>query len=283
MTNSVERNFNLGGSIETALSGNYELSPLAVFSEAWKHTVRHFFSFTPSIVILLIVQVTIFYIALDLQIGDPLVLLNALLNSELITVDVINAIMVANFSYEVISAPIYAGVCLMGMSHAAGLKTKPKHILKGLQFTIPLILATLVGLFLQGIAGHLFFVLSLYLSVAFSNSALLICEKRVAPMASLVLSLRAVNKKLLPLGAIYFSLMILFIGATLFYGLLLVIFLPFFFHVKGIIYRNMFGITLRIVATDTDQQDSDQNNQPPGSGSDSPESDSSKGSDIFNA
>ena len=34
---------------------------------------------------------------------------------------IINAIMVANFSYEVISAPIYAGISLMAMSHAAGL------------------------------------------------------------------------------------------------------------------------------------------------------------------
>ena len=280
MTNSIEKNFNLGGSIETALSGQYELNPIAVFSEAWKHTLRHFFSFTPSIIILLIVQVAIFYIALQLQIGDPLILLQGLLNNpEILTVDVLNAIMIANFSYEVISAPIYAGVCLMGMSHAAGLKTKPKHILKGLQFTIPVIIATMIGLLLQGIAGQLFFILSLYVSVAFSNSVLLICEKRISPITSLLLSLRAVNKKLLPMLVIYFSVMTLFIAATFFYGVLLIVFLPFFFHVKGIIYRNMFGITLRIVTTD--HEDSDQSNQNPEKGSS--DSDNNKDSDIFDA
>ena len=49
----------------------------------------------------------------------------------------------ANFSYEVISAPIYAGISLMAMSHVAGLKTKVRHVGKGLQFTVPVILATL--------------------------------------------------------------------------------------------------------------------------------------------
>lgn len=50
----------------------------------------------------------------------------------------VQAMFIANFSYEVISAPIYAGISLMAMSHAAGLKTQTRHITKGLQFTIPL-------------------------------------------------------------------------------------------------------------------------------------------------
>jgi hypothetical protein len=279
MTHSTEKSFILGGSIETALSGQYQLSPVAVFQEALKHTIRHFISFTPSIVILLIVQIAIFYIALQLQIGDPVALLSRFLEPDTITSDVLTAIMVANFSYEVISAPIYAGVCLMGMSHAAGLKTKPKHILKGLQFTIPLILATMVGLILQGIAGQLLFVLSLYLSVAFSNAVLLICEKRIAPISALLLSLRAVNKKLMPLLSIYLVIMALFVLATIFYGFPLLFVLPLYFHVKGIVYRNMFGITLKIVATDSDDHPDSGNR----SESHSSNTDSNKDSDIFNA
>ncbi len=97
------------------------------------------------------------------------------------------SIFIANFSYEVISVPIYAGVSLMAMSHAAGLSTKLGHIGKGLQFTVPLIIATLISLILQGVAGLLFPFLSLYISMAFSNSTLLICEKRISPVQSLIL------------------------------------------------------------------------------------------------
>ena len=142
------------------------------------------------------------------------------------------------------------------MSHAAGLKTQPRHIAKGLQFTIPVILATLFSLVLQGIAGMIFPLLSLYLSLAFSNSILLICEKRVPPMQSLLLSLRAVNKKIVPIAMIYLVVMVMFITAALFYGIGFIFVLPFFFHAKGIIYRNMFGIKLKIVATNQ----SDNNN-----------------------
>ncbi|WED23197.1 hypothetical protein L3Q72_07330 [Vibrio sp. JC009] len=279
MNNNIEKSFTLGGSVEKALSGNYELSPVAVFQEAWKFTIRNFLSFSPSILTLLMVQGAIFYIALKLQVGDPAALLEMFLHPETLDPAIFQAIFVANFSYEVISAPIYAGVSLMAMSHAAGLKTSPRHILKGLQFTVPLILATLVALTLQGIAGTIVPVLSMYLGLAFSNSVLLICEKRVPPMQSLLLSLRAINKKLFPIIAIYMLLMLLFIASVVFYGIFLVVVLPLFFHVKGIIYRNMFGISLKIIATDnSDDTTPPDSTQTPDNNTEKP-----TGSDTFDA
>ncbi|MGR5449154.1 hypothetical protein ACP3V3_05130 [Vibrio sp. PNB22_3_1] len=259
MNNDFEKDFNLGGSVERALSGQYELKAGAVFSEAWRTTIQQFLSFSPAIILLLFVQLGIFYIALQLQLGDPSVILDALQNPESFTSDIVTAIYVANFSYEVISAPIYAGVSLMAMSHVAGLKTKVRHVGKGLQFTIPVILATLFSIVLQGAVGAIFPLLSLYLSLAFSHSILLICEKRVPPMQSLLLSLRAINKKIFVVAGLYLSVMLMFIIAAMFYGIGLIFVLPFFFHLKGILYREMFGIKLKIVATQ--QNDHDGNSQ----------------------
>lgn len=105
--------------------------------------------------------------------------------------------------------------------------------------------------------------LSMYLSLAFSNSILLICEKQIPPMQSLLLSLRAVNKKIFVLAGIYSLVMLMFVAGAMFYGLGLIFVLPFFFHVKGIIYRNMFGIKLKVVATDRpkDEDDNDDDSQ----------------------
>ncbi|MCW8335158.1 hypothetical protein [Vibrio paucivorans] len=259
MNNDIEKDFNLGGSVERALSGDYELKAGDVFKEAWGYTIKNFLSFSPAIIALLFVQLGIFYIALKLQLGNPGMILDALTNPEAFDSRIVEAIFVANFSYEVVSAPIYAGVSLMAMSHAAGLQTKPRHIAKGLQFTIPVILATLFSLMLQGIAGMILPFLSMYLSLAFSNSILLICEKRIPPMQSLLLSLRAVNKKILVLAGIYLMVTLMFVVAAMFYGIGLIFVVPFFFHVKGIVYRNMFGIKLKIVASDQSNDD-DQNN-----------------------
>ncbi|WP_428772467.1 hypothetical protein [Vibrio sp.] len=261
MNKEIEQDFNLGGSIDQALSGKYQLKVTEVLGEAWKNTIKHFWSFSPAIIILMAVQVAIFYIALELQLGDAARLLDAIQDPQLFDQSIIQAIFVANFSYEVISAPIYAGISLMAMSHSAGLSTRLGHIGKGLQFTIPVIIATLFSLVLQGIAGMLVPFLSMYLSLAFSNAILLICEKRITPMQSLLLSLRAVNKKLFAIAGIYLILMLLFVLAAMFYGIGLIIVLPLFFHAKGIIYRNMFGIKLKIVAKDNHSDDD--NDQPP--------------------
>ncbi len=243
------------------MSGNYELKAGAVFNEAWRATIQHFLSFSPAIIVLLFVQLGIFYIALKLQLGDLSVILDAFENPESFTNDIVSSIYVANFSYEVISAPIYAGISLMAMSHVAGLKTKLRHVGKGLQFTIPVILATLMSLMLQGVVGMIFPLLSLYLSLAFSHSILLICEKRVPPMQALLLSLRAINKKIFVVAGLYLGVMLMFIIAAMFYGIGLIFVLPFFFHLKGILYREMFGIKLKIVTTQKNDNDHDGNSQ----------------------
>ncbi|MBT0027657.1 hypothetical protein J4H29_23380 [Vibrio alginolyticus] len=261
MNDDFEKDFNLGGSVERALSGNYELKAGSVFNEAWRATIQHFLSFSPAIIVLLFVQLGIFYIALKLQLGDLSVILDAFENPESFTNDIVSSIYVANFSYEVISAPIYAGISLMAMSHVAGLKTKLRHVGKGLQFTIPVILATLMSLMLQGVVGMIFPLLSLYLSLAFSHSILLICEKRVPPMQALLLSLRAINKKIFVVAGLYLGVMLMFIIAAMFYGIGLIFVLPFFFHLKGILYREMFGIKLKIVTTQKNDNDHDGNSQ----------------------
>jgi len=263
MNDDIEKEFNLGGSVEQALSGNYELKVSAVFKEAWGHTMQHFISFSPSIVLLIIAQVLIFYVAFKLQIGDLSVVANALSNPEGLDPRILQAVFVANFSYEVISAPVVAGVSLMAMSHAAGLPTHPRHIGKGLQFTIPAIIVTIISLLMQLIAGMILPFISMYLSLAFSNAVLLICEKKISPLQSLLLSLRAVNKKFFVLAGIYVLIVLMFFLGAMFYGLGLILVIPFYFHVKGIIYREMFGIRLKVVAKDkpNDEDDNGNNSQ----------------------
>ncbi|SJL83120.1 hypothetical protein [Vibrio palustris] len=274
MNNETEKDFNLGGSIDTALSGQYELSITKVFKEAWDCTIQHFLSFSPAIILLAILQIAIFFIALHFQVSNVTGIFENFAKNGTFPDGFMRSLYIANFSYEVVSAPFYAGVSLMAMSHAAGLSTTTKQIGSGLQYTVSVIIVTLVSLVLQGVANLLLPVISLYLSLAFTNASLLVCEKRVRPFTALWLSLRAANRKLLQLSVIYAVIMGLFLAALMFYGIGLVLVLPFFFHVKGIIYRNMFGVRLKVVATN---HDDDNDN------SDGGESDNDKPSQVFNA
>jgi len=248
-SNKLEKDFNLGGSVERALSGDYTLKIVDVINEAFKITAKNFLSFSPAIFIMLIIQAIIFYIAIKLQVPDLSVYTDVLNNPSLLTPDLIWSFFIANFTYEVISAPIFAGVCLMAMSHSAGLKTNTGFMAKGLQFTISVILVTIINLAVQAFSSYLFSLLSLYFSIAFSHSILLICEKRMSVIKAMVVSFKATNKKILPLLAIYIICSALFVFAFLFYGVGLLFVLPFFLHVKGILYRNMFGIKLTVIST----------------------------------
>lgn len=257
----------VGGSLEQALTGNYQLSPAKVIKESWQLTLKHFFSFVPSILILLIVVVGIFYLALKMKLGDltPLVELARQLQSDTslteaqmneMLLPVLDAFFIANLSYEIITAPLYAGVCLMGMSHAVGLATKPSHILRGLQFTLPIIVMTVFSMLLQGIAGMIFALISLYVVIALGQANLLICEKRLPPLKAMLVSFKAVNKKfsaVLMISLFGFSILAL---SIFFSGFPLIFTLPWFFHLKGVLYRDMFGVRLHIHAPNTHSEDS---------------------------
>ncbi|MEZ9975012.1 hypothetical protein AB4382_02600 [Vibrio breoganii] len=276
MSDPIEKNFNLGGSVEKALAGDFELKPISVISEAWQLTMRNFLTFSPAVILLIAIQAAIFIVALKLQIGDLSAILVMFQDPESLQPGIFQSIFVANFSYEVVAAPIYAGVALMAMSHAAGLRTETRHITKGLPFMMPVILVTMLNLLSQAIAGALLPFLSLYLSLAFSNAVLLVCEKRLTPVKALWTSMRAVNKRIFSIAVIYLVTMFAFVAGMMLYGLGLVIAVPFFFHAKGIIYRNMFGIRLQVVATqdapkqetekDEHIDESDDDNTPPTSG-----------------
>lgn len=60
MNNDIEKDFNLGGSVERALSGDYELKIGDVLKEAWNLTIKNFLSFSPAIVALIVIQFAIF-------------------------------------------------------------------------------------------------------------------------------------------------------------------------------------------------------------------------------
>ncbi|MDN3609978.1 hypothetical protein ACFFUP_14795 [Vibrio ostreicida] len=245
MSNETEKDFNLGGSIERALSGDYELKAVDVLKEAWELTTKNFFSFLPATILLLAVQLLIVYVALTLQLDDLNQLVTLVDNpDEAKLQQFMQIVLVASSSYKIISAPIFAGVMLMALSHTVGLPTKLQDMTKGLQYTIPIIVATSLSLSVQWVLGALIPFITLYLSLAFSNALLLICDKQVSPAQSLLLSLRAANKKIISLAGIYLAITLMFVVGALPYGLGLVFVIPFYFHAKGIIYREMFGTKL---------------------------------------
>ncbi len=107
---------------------------------------------------------------------------------------------------------------------------------------------------MQTMANAVFSILGLYLAIAFSMTTLLICEKQLQPLNAILTSFRAVNRKILPLVGFNLILGVLFFLSIATMGLALIWTLPFLFNLKGIIYREMFGIGIEVSVTEPDDE-----------------------------
>lgn len=254
------KTFHVGGSIDKALKGDAELQAVNVLQEAWRVTAKNFVSFIPAIIGLFLAQVALLMLGLQVQLGDASLFFDAIITGQDISADIVQAGYMANFWSDVLSAPLYVGVSLMALNHAVGLPTKPSHLVKGFPYTLVSIITVLLTSSLQGIGNALFPLIGLFLSMAFSMAIILVCEKRTPPLKAIQYSLLATIKKMMPMTAIYLVVLIMFFISFATAGIGLIWTIPFFFNVKGIVYRNLFGITLQVtnVKRGSGNNDSDQ-------------------------
>ncbi|MBV7296758.1 hypothetical protein [Enterovibrio paralichthyis] len=246
----------VGGSLENALTGNYKLSASSVVQEAMKLTQKNFWPFLPATLILTGANLAIFLVVLTVLQGHPNVLFDAVVGREEMTPDILASARIAIFLSTVFSAPLYAGASLMGLSHAIGFRTKPRHIVKGLAYAIAVTLAMSFISALQSVGSQLLPLLGIFLGVTFSMTILLICEKRLRPVQAMIVSFRAITKKMIPLTLVYIVIAVLFVFSYATAGLALVWALPFMFNVKGVLYREMFGVGIEVTVTQEGDDDS---------------------------
>ena len=259
MKETTNKNFHVGGSIEKAMAGDVDLQPIAVIQEAFKITAKNFTQFLPAVICLFIAQTALLLLSLKIQLGNPNVFFEAFITGKGFTAEILKAGFMANFWSDILIAPLYVGVSLMALNHSVGLPTKPSQIVKGFSFTLVSVITMLLISSIQGIGSSIFPLIGLFLTMALSMAILLVCEKRVTPIKAIQYSFMATIRKVMPMTAIYLIVMILFFVSIATAGIGLIWTLPFFFNVKAIIYRNMFGITLQVTSvpkTDDNQPES---------------------------
>lgn len=261
MKDAMNKSFHVGGSVEKALKGDVELQAVAVLQEAWKITARNILTFLPAVIGLFLAQVALLLLGLQVQLGNPAVFFDAVITGKELTQEIVQAGYMANFWSDVLSAPLYVGVSLMALNHAVGLPSKPGHLIKGFPFTLVSIITMLLISSLQGIGNAIFPIIGLLLSMGFSMAIILVCEKRITPIKAIKISLQATFRKFMPMTAIFLVVLIMFFVSFATAGIGLLWTIPFFFNVKAIIYRNMFGITLQVTSAQTKNNTQENNVQ----------------------
>lgn len=273
----------IGGSMDTALSGQYSLSGLEVLKHAALLTTKNLFTFLPAVFLLFLAQIMIAWFSLKLQIGEPMQLMQALAGEIPFTDNLFDATQVANLTAEVLSVPLYAAVYLLAISNSVGLSANKNigHILmKGFQYTLPLTITMMIMSVVQFIGSYIFFLLGFYVSLIFSFAIPLVCEKRLTPTKAMMCSVQAVNRKLFPIIQVYLVVFISFLLALMTMGIALFWVIPFFFHVKAVLYRNIFGVQVVVSQVIVPENKDDKNDKDDGNSNPPNQGDSS---DTFDA
>nr|WP_086939452.1 hypothetical protein [Thaumasiovibrio occultus] len=248
-----KQDFNVGGSVERALNGEVTLRPVAILEEGAKITVSSFFRTLPALIIFQVVFSLIWSIALQMQGVDSTIYQDqAWLSNPAQDMHAVVALQFAVLTCFILCSPLHAGLSLVAVANAVGVKTKPTHIFKGFAHVIPVIVLSVAQLFLLMV----FNVFAVFLIMLLSMSFFLVCEKKVNPLLALAYSGKAIIRKFLSILLIHLVFLVGFIitlMATAF-GFLVssvvtLLFLAFYYNVSAIVYRELFGVTLQVIAT----------------------------------
>lgn len=238
----------VGGNIESALKGDYHIDIKAILTEAWQHTLTSRISMNLGLLFSLLLGMLISFIGsgylggIEAVIADP------------------KATMLLNIVVTIAVWPFIAGVEMMGISHAVGVKTHAKMTFAFLQRASWVVLCALLTSVLISLGFQLLIIPGVFLAVTLSLTIPLVVEKKMTPVQAIILSVKALRFKFLSLLNIYIILFLSLVLLLVPLGLLLgtnfaplgviVLFIgisflaPLFYNVKGILYREIFGISL---------------------------------------
>lgn len=240
-----------GGSVEKSLKGETQLDLKAIAKEAWdlskntKTAVLHG-------VLLLFFIAMIFAWALQSIFG--------ITDLSIVPPQMMISLKVAGI---IVTTPIVATMFLLGISHSVGVKPRFLSVLKKvLGSVLVILLALLLAAMsdLGSLVGSQVNVLSglavlFYINLATGFSIMLLVEKKLAPSQCVVQSLKVFHKYWMPLSTFYLAYYCCLILGALSLGFAYIWIIPFFINMKGILYRELFGVKVRDVNNKPNQDE----------------------------
>jgi hypothetical protein len=250
MSDEKEPVISVGGSIEEALKGEYVIDVSSVIKEAWQYTLQSRVSINLGLLLSLLIGMTVVLIASNFMGGIEHIIKDPQ-SSSLMNIIVTLAI-----------SPFLAGVEMMGVFHSIRVNTHAKLIFSFLKRGSWVAVCAILSSMLITLGLTLLYLPGIFLLVALSLTIPLVVEKQMSPLKAIVLSIKATRFQWFKLFTIYSILtailvvsltplliLILTKSSFVFIGIVLFLFsitylAPLFYNVKGILYREIFGLKL---------------------------------------
>ncbi len=225
------------GSVEKAVSGDYEFSIGGVLSEAWEKTSGCKWQF---------ILANIFYFLVFIGLTMVVSMIVAGLVTTTAPEQGTNVMTFVPFLLQMgtnfFMMPIIAGLFVMGIRRSMGVPVNATSVFSHFSKILPLfatsflmILMIIIGMFLLVLPG-------IYLMFAYYMAMPLVVEKGMSPWQALETSRKAVTKRWFSVAGLFIVLSIIVFISMLPLGIGLIWTAPMFMVAYGILYRNMFGV-----------------------------------------
>ncbi|GAA0345834.1 hypothetical protein GCM10009092_07910 [Bowmanella denitrificans] len=232
----------LGGSLAKAMAGDFTLDLKGLLKEAWD--ITHVTKWVMVQAILLVFSLALLAVMVLAQIaqlkGLDLMAPNVQLMTEILL--------------TLLTAPLITGLMMMGVNHAVGGRSRPSHLFHFLSKALLLSLSALMVSLIVEIGLLLMIVPGLYLMIACSFVLPLVVEKGMTPLRAIYVSIRVVSFKWQQFILLYLLFALLFVLVVLTFGIAMIWVAPFYYNTKGVLYREIFGVAVRLTGQSGDSQ-----------------------------
>ncbi|WP_406667842.1 hypothetical protein [Gallaecimonas sp. GXIMD1310] len=234
MTDQQPNTMHIGGSVEQALAGTVSIDSKAILKEAWQGVA------SPSRLILAPAL---------LLIGGTLMLvaaLSAVLEMSGLKITDPMPMQFAQLLLVAMVAPALAGLQMIALHTVVGLKP-PIQLLWLWYRRGPLLsLAALMTMALTVLGSVVFIVIGLFINIAVWPVLMLVADKRQGPSQAIVTAIRVCLRYPLPFILLFLLQLLTFLLGIVTFGIALVWLVPFWLRCQGILYRELFGVVLKM-------------------------------------
>lgn len=216
--------------MQKALNGEFDFDVQAVLKEGWELTKKDKSSMVQGIIFIVfiafIVMITAHTVSQQkgIDFNDP----NFRMGTEVIIM--------------ILVAPFAAGLMMMGINSSIGGKNTISHLFQFINRTFTITVTSLMISAVVQIGMLLLILPGLYLVVATGFAIPLILDKGILPMRAIWISIKIVNFQWLKFVKVYMVFLGLTFLAILTFGIALIWVAPFYYNVKGLLYRDIFGV-----------------------------------------
>lgn len=215
--------------IKQNLNGEYNFNLKNILAKGLENT-------TGSILIFLQMLLVVF--GLSLIIATAFFKFNDIQTMEQVTQ---GHLMTLDLIIQLVLAPVTAALMLQGARSHLKRVGSVKFLFSTIPQAIPICLVTAFIIIITKAGMTLFILPGLYLMIATSFAVLLVADKKFTPIDALLLSIRMVNRYLFPFTILYVVFLLLLLLSIVSFGIGLLLFLPFYYNINGLLYCELFG------------------------------------------